>query len=171
MSFNCLEYWRILNTHNTKMIKFSPSASNNCLEVICLLFSSFFSHMRLNKEKLAREGFEPATSRLLYRHSTNWAIQPYVGSLPVLSIFLFWGASQKPYSLCNWCVARDLTQVYDTKGQEAAARGSPFSSSLQLSQFVLKSWCYACNLLLKHKKYIHVFAVSEPLLAAGYETL
>ena len=41
--------------------------------------------------KLARAGFEPATSGLLRRHSTNWAISScmYVGSLPVYLVNIF----------------------------------------------------------------------------------
>ena len=47
--------------------------------------------MGLNKEKFTRAGFEPTTSKLTDRRST--------GSLPVLSISLLRGASQKSISL------------------------------------------------------------------------
>ena len=44
----------------------------------------------MNKEKLTRAGFEPATcSGLTCRRSTNWA--NYIGGLPILSISLFGG--------------------------------------------------------------------------------
>ena len=54
----------------------------------------------MDKEKLTRAGFEPATSGLTCRCSTNWANEPYIGGIPILSISLFGGggASQKSWN-------------------------------------------------------------------------
>ena len=43
----------------------------------------------MNKDKLTRAVFEPTTSGLTCRRSTNWANLPYIGGLPILSISLF----------------------------------------------------------------------------------
>ena len=56
------------------------------------------SKLWMNKEKLTRAGFEPATSGLTRRRSTNWANEPYIGGFPILSISLFGGASQKSWN-------------------------------------------------------------------------
>ena len=48
----------------------------------------------MNEEKFTWAGLEPATSGLMCQGSTNWAIQPYIGGLHILSISLFGGASQ-----------------------------------------------------------------------------
>ena len=51
----------------------------------------------INKGKGTTAGFEPTTSGLTCRRSTNWAKYPYVGGLPILSISLLGGASQKSW--------------------------------------------------------------------------
>ncbi len=58
-----------------------------------------FLNLRLHKEQFTRAGLEHRTSRLPCRRSTNWAIYPYIGSLPILSVSLFRGASQKPMNI------------------------------------------------------------------------
>ncbi len=45
--------------------------------------SGFIYDLGLNKDKVERAGFEPTTSGLTRRRSTNWAIQPYDGSLSI----------------------------------------------------------------------------------------
>ena len=63
-------------------------------------------YLGLNKGNLTRAGFEPTTYGLRCRSSTK------VGGLPILSICLFRGASQKQYTVpCDCCVSRDHTQV------------------------------------------------------------
>ena len=59
---------------------------------------AFLSHLKVNKEKLTGAGFEPATSWIPYRRSTNWAIQPYVGGVPnsQLSLFVWQSEAMKP---------------------------------------------------------------------------
>ena len=52
---------------------------------------SFIDLFWMSKEKLTRAGFEPATSALTWRRSTNGAITSPIGSLPILSISLLGG--------------------------------------------------------------------------------
>ena len=55
----------------------------------------------MNKEKFTRAGFEPVTSGLTCRRSTNRANLPYIGGLPILSMSLFGGRQSevmKPYT-------------------------------------------------------------------------
>ena len=54
----------------------------------------------MNKDKF-RARLEPATSALTRRGCTKWAIELYIGGLPILSISLFGGRQSevmKPYT-------------------------------------------------------------------------
>ena len=84
------------------------------------LLNSCFDKFWMNNEKLTRAGFEPATSRLKYRRSTNWSISPYIGGFPILSISLFGGCQSevmKPYTgrkkvISPYCLFPGLRAVY-----------------------------------------------------------
>ena len=43
---------------------------------------TILNQFQMSKENWTESGFEPETSGLTYQHSTNWAIQPYVGGSP-----------------------------------------------------------------------------------------
>ena len=74
---------------------FFPNKYTPFFKVISRL-GTFLNNFELNKEKMTRAGFEPMTSRLSCMGPTNRTIWPHVGGLPILSISLFRGASQKP---------------------------------------------------------------------------
>ena len=63
---------------------------------LCIMFYFIMSLYKFGWTKLTRAGLEPATSGLTCRGSTNWAI--IIGGLPILSISLFGGASQKSWN-------------------------------------------------------------------------
>ena len=62
----------------------------------------------LNKEELTRAGFEPTTSAITCRCSLNWAISPYVGGLPILSLSFF-KVPVRSRATINCFVTRDHT--------------------------------------------------------------
>ncbi len=64
----------------------------------------FLINLGLNKEKFTGAGLERMTSGLTYRRSTNWAIQPYVGDIPI-SQYLSSGVPVRSHSTVNCRIA------------------------------------------------------------------
>ena len=69
--------------------------------IYCTLFNVTW-HLDGNTEKFTGAGFQPATSWIPYKRSTNWAIQSYAGSVPISQLSLFvWQSEEIMASHCH----------------------------------------------------------------------
>ena len=84
---------------------------------------TFLDQFWMNKEKFTGAGFEPATSGLTCRRSTNWANLPYIGGLPYFVNIFVRGARVRSHETIYCPLARDHAQV-----------------TIQLEKFILLTW-------------------------------